>query len=61
MTLHALEIHRKSEIRLNYLHYNTHDGPEVVGVLVGLQAVELHGCLLLLLVVTEADVGHEQG
>ena len=42
------------------LHDDAHDGPEVVGVLAGPQPVQCHGCMLLLLVVPQTHVGHEQ-
>ena len=43
-----------------YLHDAGHDGPEIVGVLERSQFVQRHGGVLLLLVVTDPHVRHEQ-
>jgi len=57
MLYFLLNLHQMPDANL---HDNAHDRPEVVRVLEGAQFVQRHADLLLLLVVAEPYVGHEE-
>ena len=49
-----------ANIRLTYLHENTHYSPAIVGSTLRESLVQLYCCVLLFLVVSYAHVAHEQ-